>query len=315
MSAPEPIEFFNRYTGRVEREQVYGEAWLRWIYHSPVGRLALEALVKRAVFSRWYGWRMDRPASRRKVAPFIREFGLDPAEFADPPEAFRTFNEFFHRHLAPGTRPVDPDPDSVVFPADARHLGFQDVSQVEGIFVKGQQFDLPALLGDADLAARYARGTLVLSRLCPVDYHRYHFPTAGIPGEPRLIPGPLYSVNPVALRRLVAYLWENRRTITRLETGSLGTVLLLEIGATNVGSMVTTFTPGQPVPKGAEKGYFRFGGSSTITLFEPGRVRLEGDLVAQSALGRELYARVGDRMGTRAAPGRGPGEGRTGVSG
>ena len=69
------IEFFNRYTGRLQREQVYGAAWMRWTYANPFGRLALEALVKRPVFSRWYGWRMDRPASRSKVLPFIREFG------------------------------------------------------------------------------------------------------------------------------------------------------------------------------------------------------------------------------------------------
>lgn len=300
MADTEGIEFFNRYTGQVEREQVYGAAWLRWTYHHPLGRLALEALVKRAWFSRWYGWRMDRPASRAKVAPFIREFRVNPGEFAQAPESYRTFNEFFYRHLKSAARPVDNDPDSVVFPADGRHLGFPDVSQVAGVFVKGQQFDLPALLGDAALAGKFAKGSLVLSRLCPVDYHRYHFPAAGIPGEPRLINGPLYSVNPVALRQNISYLWQNRRMLTVLETERLGQVLLLEIGATNVGSMVQTHPSGQPVAKGAEKGYFKFGGSSTITIFEPGRVKLTADLVEQSAQCRELYARVGDRMGAAA---------------
>ncbi len=300
MAETDVIKFFNRYTGRVEQEQVYGAAWMRWTYCNPFGRLALEAFVKRPFFSRWYGWRMDRSVSRGKILPFIRDFGLDVNEFADPPESFRTFNEFFYRRLKPGARPVDADPVAVVFPADGRHLGFPDASKIDGVFVKGQRFDLARLLGNAELAARYARGTLVLSRLCPVDYHRFHFPLAGRPSETTLLNGPLYSVNPIALRRNLSYLWENRRTLTTLETEKFGPVLLLEVGATNVGSIVQTYRPRTPVAKGDEKGYFRFGGSSTLSLFEPGRVRLSEDLVEQSRTQRELYARVGDRLGTAA---------------
>lgn len=295
-----PIEFFNRHSGQVEQEQVYGEGFLRWVYGRPLGRAALHTAVKRSAFSRLYGWLMDSERSRDLITPFIAKYRLDPATFEKPPEAFGSFNEFFFRRLADGVRPVDPDPDSVVFPADGRHLAVADVSAMTGFFVKGQRFDLPALLGDAALADRYARGTLVLSRLCPVDYHRYHFPVCGVPESPRLLPGPLFSVSPIALRRRLAYLWENKRVLTRLHTQRFGTVLVLEIGATNVGSMVSTFRPGLPVAKGAEKGYFRFGGSSVITVFEPGRVQLAADLQRESAGFRELYACVGEVLGTRA---------------
>jgi len=291
---PAPVSFFNRHTSRIEQEAIYGEAPLRFAYENPVGRGLLELIVKRAAFSRWYGWRMDKPGSRARIQPFLDNYKLDVSEFADPVDSFRSFNEFFFRKLKPQARPIDTD--GVVFPADGRHLGFQNVADVPGVFVKGQHFDIPALLGDPGLAARYREGTLVLSRLCPVDYHRFHFPCAGTPGAPRLINGPLYSVSPVALRRRLNYLWENKRVLTELVTPELGTVLLIEIGATNVGSIEQTFTAGQPVAKGAEKGFFRFGGSSTITLFEPGKVQLAGDLLAHSAEQRELYARMGDLM-------------------
>lgn len=294
--ADDPITYFNRSTGRLEQEQIYGEAPLRFAYQNPAGRAALELIVKRALFSRWYGWRMDKPASRARVEPFIAQYGLDPAEFADAPESYASFNEFFCRKLKPGARPVAADPAAVVFPADGRHLGFQNVAETPGVFVKGQRFDIPALLGSAELGARYRQGTLVLSRLCPVDYHRFHFPCAGTPGTPRLINGPLYSVSPIALRRRLAYLWENKRVITELVTPGLGTVLLIEIGATNVGSIIQTMTPGSPVAKGEEKGCFKFGGSSTITLFEPGKVKLAADLIAHSTEQRELYARMGEEM-------------------
>ena len=74
---------------------------------------------------------------------------------------------------------------------------------------------------------------------------------------------------------------------------------MVEIGATNVGSTEYTFAPGSPVAKGAEKGYFRFGGSAVLTLFAPGRVTLASDLLATTAEGLELYAKMGERLGTR----------------
>lgn len=292
-----PIRYFNRHTGEIETEQVYGEGFLRWSYGNPLGAISLNAFVKRPFFSAWYGRRMSTPASASRVAPFIAQYGLDPNDFAEKPQTYQSFNEFFYRKLKPAARPIDPDESVVTFPADGRHLGFACAADITGVFVKGQKFDLAALLGDAELAARYSKGALILSRLCPVDYHRFHFPAAGVPGDTRLINGPLFSVNPIALRQRLAYLWTNKRTLTQLTTEKFGTVLCLEIGATCVGTIKQTFKPGQPVVKGAEKGYFAFGGSSTLTLFEPGRVQLEPDLLENSARQIELYAKIGTRMG------------------
>ncbi len=293
----EPIRYFNRHSGTMETEEVYGESFLRWTYGNPLGAISLNAFVKRPFFSAWYGWRMDQRKSSGRVSPFIEKYGLDPADFAEDTAAYGSFNDFFFRKLKPAARPIDPDEASVVFPADGRHLGFQRASDIEGVFVKGQKFDLPALLGDKKLAAKYEEGSLVLSRLCPVDYHRFHFTAEGIPGRTRTIDGHLFSVSPIALRKKLSYLWTNKRTITELKTERFGKVLLLEIGATCVGTIKQTFMPGDLVHKGAEKGYFAFGGSSTMTIFEPGMIQLEADLLENSARQIELYARIGGRMG------------------
>jgi len=295
------IQYFDRYAGEIRTEKIYGEKYLRWIYESVPGRMALWSVVRRAWFSRWYGWQMDQPASKQRIGPFIDEYDLNAEEFLYPPEKFEHFNAFFSRRLLPEARPIAADPASVVFPADGRHLCIPDLSHHSGLFVKGEMFDLPTLLGDAELAERYQRGSLLLSRLCPVDYHRFHFPVAGRPGDSRLINGPLYSVNPVALCRNIHILSTNKRSVTVLETDFLGPVLLLEVGATCVGSICQTYRVGGQSAKGDEKGYFRFGGSSTITVFEPGRVRFDDDLVRHSAEHRELYARMGDQMGVAVA--------------
>jgi phosphatidylserine decarboxylase len=291
------VEYFNRYTGKVETEEIYGEGFLRWTYGNPLGLLSLEGLVKRAIFSKWYGSRMDAAGSRSKVLPFVAKYGLDAKEFADRPETYRTFNEFFYRKLKPGARSIVPDANAAVFPADGRHLGFENIAEAEGIFVKGAKFTLEQLCGNREMAERYARGAMVLSRLCPVDYHRFHFPVSGTPDKPMLIDGPLYSVNPLALRQNIHYLTRNRRSFTTIESPEFGAVLMFEVGATCVGSFEYTFSAGVPMQKGDEKGYFKFGGSETITLFEPNRIRLAADLIENSKMGRELYARMGDLMG------------------
>ncbi len=292
------VTYFNRYTDRIEEEAVYGESWLRWAYGSPVGRCVLWPLARFGWFSRWYGWRMRRRASSRKIRPFMARYGVDSREFADPVERFQCFNDFFTRALRPDARPIDSDPESVVFPADGRHLGFQDFGRVGGIFVKGEVFSLQALLGPHVDVAPYRRGSVVISRLCPTDYHRFHFPIAGTPGGAELIPGPLYSVNPIALRRNIHILTRNKRMLTPLETERMGRVLLVEVGATCVGTICQSYAPHQATAKGVEKGWFAFGGSTVITLFREGAVTLADDLCRQTELGRELYARMGDRMGT-----------------
>jgi phosphatidylserine decarboxylase len=296
MSKSEPVTFYNRHTGELEQEAIYGEGFLRFAYGNPLGSLALWGFVKRAWFSRWYGWRMRRRGSAKKVRPFVKEFGLDPEEFVTPMRKFEHFDAFFTRKLRDGARPIEPDPQSLTFPADGRHLVIGDLSISEGMWAKGQRFDLARFLGSPERAARYDGGAALMSRLCPTDYHRYHFPCAGEAGAPELINGVLNSVNPIALRRRVAYLWENKRVLTEIDAGPLGLVTMIEIGATCVGGIVQTYTPGG-VAKGDEKGYFHFGGSMTVLLFEPGRVAIDADLLEYGGQGIEVYARMGERFG------------------
>ncbi|MEO0054402.1 MAG: hypothetical protein RLZZ50_349 [Verrucomicrobiota bacterium] len=296
MSA-EPIVFFNRRTGQLEAERIYGEAWLRWIYGNPLGRLSLAAVVRRAWFSAWYGWRMSQRASANRVLPFVVDYGLDAEEFARPATAYRTFNEFFYRTLRPGARPVATGDDVAVLPADGRHLAYQDVDAADGFYIKGKKFTLAALLGSEELGREFAGGAMLISRLCPVDYHRFHFPVAGTPGEARLINGWLYSVSPLALRLNPGYLVENKRMVTLIDSERFGRVAQLEVGATMVGAILQSYVPGRAVAKGDEKGMFAFGGSCVITVFARGRIVFDRDLVEHSAQHREVYARMGERLG------------------
>ena len=296
-----PIEFFKRRTGRVETEQVFGEGWLRFAYENPVGRLSVWLIARRAVFSKWFGRRMSKPESALRVVPFITQYNLDVDEFAKSPFDYKTFNDFFYRALKPDARPIAGGDDVAVLPADGRHLVFPNIDAAEGFYVKGAKFTVRELLDDEELASRFAGGAMVISRLCPVDYHRFHFPVAGAPRESRLVQGWLYSVSPIALRRRIRYLVENKREVTVVDGSPFGPVAMIEVGATNVGSIRQSFVPGRPVAKGDEKGLFAFGGSCVITLFTRGSIRFDDDLVAQSREQRETYARMGERLGVLVA--------------
>lgn len=305
MSA-EPIRFYNRYTKSVETEKVFGEGWLKFAYENPVGRLFVWLVARRKVFSWWYGRKMNQRVSALRILPFITAYEINVDEFLKSPFDYKTFNEFFYRALKPSVRPVAAGDHVAVFPADGRHLVFPNVETTPGFYVKGASFTLAELFGESaasaenrPLATKFAGGAMLISRLCPVDYHRFHFPVSGQPSEPRLINGWLYSVNPFALRRSLHYLVQNKRVVTLIESPTFGTVAMFEVGATNVGSIQQTHITGRAAVKGDEKGLFAFGGSCVITIFQRDRIRFDPDLIGPSAEHMEVYARMGDRLGER----------------
>jgi phosphatidylserine decarboxylase len=110
----------------VETEKVVGERWMRLIYETVPGRLALHLVVRRALLSRIYGWKMNWHYSGQKVLPFIVANNIDDREFTKSAFLYDTFNEFFTRALKPEARPIAPGDDVAVFPADGRHLAFPE---------------------------------------------------------------------------------------------------------------------------------------------------------------------------------------------
>ena len=138
---------------------------------------------------------------------------------------------------------------------------------------------------------------MVIARLCPIDYHRFHFPFSCTPSKSTLLNGALFSVNPLALKKNIRIFSENKRSLTSLKTDKFGDVLFIEVGATCVGGIFQTYTPNQAVVKGQEKGYFSFGGSSLILLFEPGRIHFDADLIEASKKKIEIRGLLGQSMG------------------
>lgn len=296
------IIYFDRKAKREDKEKVYGGSFLELLYGNGIlsgcfSFFLRPLFAKVSLLSYIYGAIQKSRFSRCKIKPFIHTFELDTSEFLDSVDSFNTFNDFFIRRLKPECRPVVTVENIAILPADARYLVFPNIDTADGFWVKGKKFCLRSLLQNEALAARYAGGAMVMARLCPTDYHRFHFPFRCIPEKPQLINGSLYSVNPIALKHNIEYLSENKRMLTKLRTEKFGSVLYIDIGATYVGSIHQTFVPGKSYAKGDEKGYFAFGGSCLILLFEPGKIVFDQDLVDISAKKMEVRGLLGQSLG------------------
>jgi len=287
-----PIHYYERESGQLKTEKVAGEKWLVWLYYNPVGEATLWALAKRKLVSSIYGTMMDRTSSAKKIQPFIEDFDIDMS--VAQKQEFSNFNDFFTRKLKEDVRPVDTSSTSVVSPADGKILAYADISNTDFI-IKGYRFDVSSFLDNPDVAQKYHDGALLIIRLAPMDYHRFHFPVSGNVSPNRKIDGDYYSVNPFALRKKAEIFCLNKREYTILSNPLFGDVVIAEVGATMVGSIVQTFK-GSSVKKGEEKGYFKFGGSTVVLLFEKSKIRIDEDLLINTAKGYETTVKMGERI-------------------
>ena len=288
-----PIQYYDRQSGLLKTEKVAGEKWLMWLYNNPVGEATLWALAKRKVVSSVYGNSMDRRSSARKIQPFVEEFGID-LRTAQKQE-FTSFNDFFTRKLKDNARPVDTSSIIAVSPADGKILAWANISN-SNFIIKGYHFNVVSFLNNARLAQKYLDGTLVIIRLAPFDYHRFHFPMSGSVSPVTRIDGDYYSVNPLALRKMAEIFCLNKREFTIISNPLFGDVVMAEVGATMAGSIIQTYT-GNSAKKGEEKGYFKFGGSTVVLLFEKGKIRVDEDLLINTLKGYETAVREGERIG------------------
>jgi phosphatidylserine decarboxylase len=267
--------------------------------HPSTLKRAAEGLFVRAVshppMSRAMGWLADRrlpgPLLRALMRSWIRAYGVDMSEVAEPLDAFPTFNAFFTRRLKAGARPVAQD-GSVVCPADSRLHGIGAVPEGGRLDqVKGRTYALEALLGSPGDAAAFASGVYATLYLSPAMYHRVHSPVDGHVRAWRYVPGRLFPVNTLALRHVEGLFAVNERVVVLMDTQAFGPLAVVLVGAANVGRISLAFTdrvtnrgepgglttPPAPIPlsRGDELGAFNLGSTVVLLAADP-RLRAAG---------------------------------------
>ncbi|KAF4554881.1 Phosphatidylserine decarboxylase-like protein 3 [Elsinoe fawcettii] len=295
----------DRITGQIneERMSVYVRLGIRLLYKGlgskDMEKKRIRKLLKSMSFKQ--GRKYDDPASAAQIPGFINFHQLDMSEVLRHTSEFKTFNEFFYRELKPDARPCSaPDrPEIITSPADCRSVVFNKLEDAQRIWVKGREFSVERLLGNAypQDAKRYKNGSLGIMRLAPQDYHRFHIPVDGVMGEPKTIEGEYYTVNPMAIRSALDVYGENIRVVVPIDSEKHGRVMVICVGAMMVGSTVITRKGGEKVKRAEELGYFKFGGSTILLLFEPGAMEYDQDLIDNSNGALETLIRVGMSIG------------------
>ncbi|GMG19979.1 unnamed protein product [Ambrosiozyma monospora] len=285
-----------------EKMSVYVRLGIKLLYRSfKTNRNSerVKSILKSQSFKQ--GAKFDDPASASRIESFVKFYSLDLDEclFNDISQ-YGSFNEFFYRKLKPGARPVDAlnDDKVITSAADCRLSVFPSVEESKKLWIKGTTFTVDKLLGPKFDSRKFIDGSIIIFRLAPQDYHRFHSAVDGTIKRIHKIEGEYYTVNPMAIRSSLDVYGENVRVIIEIATENLGTVMMVCVGAMMVGSTVLTANEGDHIKKGDEVGYFKFGGSTVLLLFESGRIVFDNDVLENSTKkGVETLVRVGMSIG------------------
>ncbi|MFD3155334.1 phosphatidylserine decarboxylase [Haloimpatiens sp. FM7330] len=289
------IKYYNRNKKFYEIEQVAGAKYLNWTYSSPLGMNLLELLIKKKLFSKIYGTYCDTKFSKNKINKFINEFNIDMSMYEK--SNFKCFNDFFIRKLTKNSRPIPKDKNILISPCDGKVLAYNNIDINNLIQIKNITYKLSDLIDDKNIISKYNNGSCIVLRLCPTDYHRFHFIDDGICSKTMKINGYYYSVNPIALNNIHKLFCQNKREWSIFASENFKDVLYIEVGATCVGSIIQTYKTNEKIKRGDEKGYFKFGGSTVILFFKENTIKIDDDILKQTKLGYECSIMFGEQLG------------------
>jgi phosphatidylserine decarboxylase len=272
-------------------------------------------------FARQWGSFLDTPESfsGEVLKSFIDnapEYRIDESlvdGVPNAPSGWLTANQFIAREINGGLRPIaEPTSNLVVTsPADCSFQHTYDIdadSNIPAITLKNHKFgNIKQLMEGSCYGESFAGGTFVHYMLPVHAYHRYHLPVGGLVKESFRINGKVFMRVVIEDHQLrgsdsasTGYEFSQTRGVVTIDTsksgaGDIGIVAVIPVGMAHVSSVVLTSVQGRHMAKGEEFGYFQFGGSDIIILFQEGvnpeidksdEFRLVGTPVARCNPGR-----------------------------
>lgn len=230
---------------------------------------------------------MDSKESAAVANKWINDGTIDMRSYQIPKGGFASFNDFFTRELKSGARPVsDPNNNAVlVSPADCKISSIPySLTSDRDFEVKGDTYNIAALLGSVELANRFAGGAAIVCLLYPKDYHRFHAPVTGTIAAKGSLDDKHYYYG---FKGLVKYFSEYHRAYYLISTKNFGQVGFVAIGMSDINSvnMPLPVDFSKEIRKGHEIGYFAYGGSGIVMLFEPGILKMSPPAGSRSGSG------------------------------
>ncbi len=297
---PQYCDFLDRMVTLIPTDRNLKPVLLEFYYLidlSPDGVLQADASFQRwsRKFAEDWGAFLDTTESARGIGSFFSNPGYHIEEYCVAPSGWLTFNQFFARQVRPGKRPVEGTRDDgvIVSPADSVFQGQWPIKSDSMITAKGLTWSVIELLDGSPYQDRFRGGVFTHSFLNVNDYHRYHVPVGGAVKEARKIPG---KVTLDVIRKAdgsldsvdgTGYQFTQDRGLIIIDS-PVGLVAVLPIGMAQVSSVTLTAEVGAALAKGEEFGYFSFGGSDIVMLFEAGKVELDAKVGTHYNQGRAI---------------------------
>ncbi len=295
-----PVKYFNRYNNTIEVEKVMAGESMEKIYSTWWGRIIEWILASSNVFSNIVGEYYKSGWSKKNIKPFIDEYQINTKDFRygsirskEFHESFKSFDDFFTRDLVTSARTFVSDKKFMPAFAEGRYFATESIHDILKFPVKGSYLRVTDLIPTEE-AAWFEQGPMLIARLCPMDYHRYHYPDDGTTYKSYQRFGRYHSVNPIALKYRPECFIKNERRISILHTVNFGYLAYIEVGALFVGAIEQVHKEQEAYKRGDLKGMFHFGGSTVIVIGEKDRWTPSPDLLEQSYKGIETYIKVGD---------------------
>jgi len=302
-----PHQYIDRRTSKVRTEKLFADSFVNLVFsreREDAG--VLFNVLSSARFSRIMAFLNYDLACMSKLAgaeSFLKGLGIDLKECLDDPRSLDTPRKVFERKISYwDRRPMPPGTEAIVSPADAKAL-VGSFSRESGVFIKDKFFLYRELLGFDRPAWQdaFSDGDFALFRLTPDKYHYNHVPVSGRVADIYEIPGRYLSCNPGVAVVLATPYSKNKRVVTVIDTDveggtGAGLVAMIEVAALMIGDIVQCYsrtrydTPvdvrvGMFLEKGQPKSLYRPGSSTDVLIFQKGRVRFSGDLVANMRRG------------------------------
>ncbi|HVX28745.1 MAG TPA: phosphatidylserine decarboxylase [Parafilimonas sp.] len=265
-----------------------------------------DAIKKSDAFNNWItqfilsmGNYMDSTESAQEIESFIKNAKNKIDEYIMPPGGWLTYNQFMARHVKPGKRPIDErcNDDVIVSPTDSIYLGNWEIKNESTITVKGDTYNVNDLLAGSKYEEKFKGGIFTHCYLSVNDYHRYHVPVGGKIVEVKKIPGRTWTneIKKITGETTVddiGFQFNQTRGYIIIKTNNIGFVAVLPVGMGFVSSINFTVDEGTTLAKGDEFGFFAYGGSDIIMLFEKDAVKfnasknkhyLQGEKIAKAS--------------------------------
>ena len=264
---------------------------LSFLYTTKLGRNVLKIITK-PFFSKMNGFFLNTKLSKLYINKFIKNNNINMNRFDKV--NYASFNDFFTRELSQKELIKTSRAFDLISPCDSK-LSVYKISSDLKVNVKNSVYSLDNLIKNK-VPLTYQSGYCLIFRLCPDDYHRYHSIDNMKIKNIKRIDGLLHSVNPIVYKDYKVYT-ENQREVSLIDTENFGEIIWIEVGALNIGKINNNNK--KELKRYEEKGYFSFGGSTIILLFQKDRINLSKDILYYSQRGLEIKVYYGDKIGER----------------